>query len=137
ISPDGQTVATTNLASQLRLWRVADGKLLGTFPLVSRLFLESITFRPEWHSLALVSKEQITLSQDGHNYYTSQNEIKIVRASDGALLRTIPLHHEYYTLAFSPDGQTIAGGGRVMRSSDDDDGVGVVSLWRVDTGELI
>lgn len=52
--------------------------------------------------------------------------VRVWRASDGSLVRTLPSDPVWANVAFSPDGRTLAAGDR-----------GVIKLWQVDEGHML
>lgn len=110
-SPDGQTLATSSVDHTVRMWRVADGKLLRT--LVHPEGVTSIAFSGDGISLVSGSYDRI---------------VRLWHVADGSLVREFPGHAAtVWSVAFSPDGQTIA-------SSGEDK---TVRLWRVNDGVLL
>jgi serine/threonine protein kinase/WD40 repeat protein len=106
-SPDGQTLVSAEAQTgQIRLWRVGAGEqvhlLTGHTDDVT-----SIAFSPAGTTLASAGRQD--------------NTVRLWRLSDGTLLRTLTHPGEVLSVAFSPDGQTLAVG-----MSDN-----TVRLWRV------
>ncbi len=96
-SPDGQTLATVSkdegvLAGwMVELWRVADGER------ISQLDMAGVT--------------GVAFSKDGDTLATGSidHTVRLWRAADGALLKTLYGHGDYVTdLAFSPTGEILA-----------------------------
>ena len=103
-SPDGATLASGSWDNTVRLWGVADGRLLRTLDTDG---VESVAFSPDGATLA-------SGSVDG--------TVRLWRVADGRLLRTLEGHTtEVGSVAFSPDGATLASGSRD----------GTVRLWGV------
>lgn len=98
-SPDSQIVATSSADGVIKLWRVADQKLVRT-----------IVDAGEAHEATVWS---VAFSPDSQRIVSS-GEDKTVRAwrvADGALLRTLRGHSlNVWSSAFSPDGKLIASG---------------------------
>ncbi|RJP38739.1 MAG: WD40 repeat domain-containing protein, partial [Phycisphaerales bacterium] len=106
-SPDGQSLASGGTATQL--WRVFDGGELWFLP----VDVESLAFSPSGRRLVLGCNDQT---------------VRVARAKDGKLLRTMTGHTQHVTsVAYSPDGRTLASG-----SWDQ-----TVRLWRASDGELL
>lgn len=111
-SPDGQTLASGASDNTVRLWQVADGSVLQilTGHTDSAFYLPGVevVFSPEGQILASGSTD---------------HTVRLWRVSDGALLWTLYGPDDgLESMAFSPDGQTLASSG----SRD-----GTVHLWRV------
>ncbi len=109
-SPDGQTLATVSKnedgleLGMVELWRVADSECL--------------------YQLEMAGVMRIAFSKDGDTLATGSYDhtVRLWRAADGALLKTLYGHADYVTdLAFSPSGELLA-------SSSYD---GTVILWGV------
>ena len=102
-SPDGQTLASGNLAfdsnSTIKLWRVSDGQLLRTILGYDGL-ISSVAFSPDGNVLISASSTA-----------SFERRIRFWRVSDGALLATLtPGYDAVLTAVFSPDGQRFAYG---------------------------
>jgi WD40 repeat protein len=102
-TPDG--AGLLSVSTNMKLWSVADGSLVRNLEGHSAL-LSSVAYSPDGQIVA-----------SGTNTYASYNDTRIPgvylwRASDGALLRTLDfgenLAGDVTSLAFSPDGQTVA-----------------------------
>jgi WD40 repeat protein len=95
-SPDGQLVGSSSFDHSIRLWRADTGAPIRTL---------------SGHSEAVVG---FAFSADGKLLASGSDDssIKLWRVSDGRLLRTIPVGNHIYSVAFSPDGQWLAGSGR-------------------------
>jgi WD40 repeat protein len=114
-SPDGATLASGS--GDVRLWRVADGRLLRT--LEARGGVVSVAFSPDGATLASGSFD---------------SPVQLWRVADGRLLRTLEGHTgPVWSLAFSPDGATLASTGGSSEWSEDN----TVRLWRVADGSLL
>jgi WD40 repeat protein len=152
-SPDGQVLATSSVDSTVKLWRVADGKLLLT--LQHPAGVTSIAFSPDGQQLVSGSYDSkvrvwrlsdaalshtlsghvgtvwsVAFSPDGTRIASSGEDrtVKLWRAGDGALTNTLRGHTlNVWSIAFSPDGLLLGSG-----SFDK-----TIKLWRVETGVLI
>jgi WD40 repeat protein len=113
-APDEDILATMSFDDTVRLWRAGDGTLLRTLASQERPGYElvDIAFSPDGALLALATS----------------GVTELWRVSDGTLFQTLkgqPRHT--FTIAFSPDGDTLAEGA----SS------GTIWLWRVRDGALL
>lgn len=73
------------------------------------------------------------MASGGKNDFIREGEVLLWRVSDGALIRTLTGHDVVTSLAFSPDGQTLASGGRTGWP----DSEGEIKLWQVSDGALL
>ncbi len=91
--PDGRTIIALGEGASIGVWNVADGKLLRTIN---------------------VSGSDLALSRDGTLIAVAANNlIKLVRFSDGVVVRSITWPSDLVrSVAFSPDGTVVAGGDR-------------------------
>lgn len=109
VSPDDQLLATRGADDQLRIWSIADGRLLRT----------------------IADARFIAFSADGSLLATTTNDdpnIRLWSLRDGTLLRTMSLAEDVsfgVEMAFSPDGSLLA-----VRNNS------VLALWRVGDGAL-
>ena len=108
LSADGQLLARENEDSTIRLWDVATGALRHTFP--GHTSLSSLCFSADGQTLASASRN---------------NPIRLWDIATGTSLKTLgTTTGSTDSMAFSPDGQTLASG---------DNGI---HLWNVATGTL-
>ena len=111
-SPDGQLLATGDASGEIRLWQIANHKLL----LICKGhagWIHSISFSPDSKLLSSGSSDQT---------------IKLWNVSDGKCLKTFSGHNQRVrSVAFSPDGRTL-----VSSSSDYS-----IRLWDVDRGKCL
>ena len=120
-SPDGQTLASTSIGKILQLWDVETGDLLHT--LEHKNYFTDVAFSPDGKMIASAIG-----GRNGHILYFSDVET-------GQRLRTFTEHgYEINSIAFSPDGQTLAIGSQyTIRGNDGGD----LTLWDLDTGTLL
>ena len=108
LSADGQLLARENEDSTIRLWDVATGALRHTF--TGHTSLSSLCFSADGQTLASASRN---------------NPIRLWDVTTGTSLKTLGTTTGFTdSMAFSPDGQTLASGGNGIR------------LWDVATGTL-
>jgi hypothetical protein len=151
-TPDGNTLISGGSDRLINLWRVSDGTLLQTLntnaAFVHESSIESLSITPDASLLASCSYKIVQLwklpsgamqTLNGHTDWvvgvafspdgkilasaSFDTSVKIWRASDGALLQTIPGVAQQRCVAFSPDGSLLAIGGgektvRLFRTSD-------------------
>jgi WD40 repeat protein len=117
ISPDGETLASSNRQETIKLWNLKTGELLRTLKGNSSfLIVNSVAISPDGQ----------TLASSGW-----QETIKLWNLKTGELLRTLKGNSSFLMvtcMAISPDGQTIASGG-----GDEN----TIKLWNLKTGELL
>jgi WD40 repeat protein len=115
LSPDGKCLATTSYwtQGQALLWEVATGKLLRRFGESRQSILQTVMFSPDGRRLA------------GGCYETGI--LRVWDAASGKELLQLKGQQQLRSLAFAPDGATLASGG-----GDHD-----VRLWSLATGKQI
>jgi WD40 repeat protein len=109
-SPDGQTVASGSLDKTIKLWNINTGNLLQT---LEGYYI--VAYSPDGQTLALASG-------------SDDKTIKLWDVNTGNLLQTLKGHSELVnSVAYSPDGQTLASGNNDK----------TIKLWNVNTGNLL
>lgn len=114
-SPDGQTLADGSSEGKIYLWDVASGRIKSTITAGS--YIVFVAFSPDGKTLASGSSE--------HSERTGYEvgKIKIWDAASGNLIKVLATQRTLISsIAFSPDGKTIACG----------DDFGEINLWRVE-----
>ena len=113
ISPDGKVLACSGLSTIPTLWSIPDGTQLAS--------LNTTSLSPEnWN------EGPVAISADGQILATGYiGMIALWRIADGSLIKEIQKEGSTYALAFSPDGQWLAGG-----SGSD----GTITLWSMPGG---
>ncbi len=108
-SPDGKTLAAAGADRAIRLWNVADGKVLATIEDHADWIFD-VAFSPDGKRLASASRDKTS---------------KVFDVVKKEALVTFPGHAEtVYTVSFTPDGKQIVSGGgdsqvRVWNPDDD------------------
>ena len=126
-SPDGQTLASGSWDKTIRLWNVNTGEFIDTLE-GHTSGVSSIAFSPDGKTLASGSADNtIRLWNAGKSEVLWDLETG-ERQNTERHLRTLEGHNRSVnSVAFSPDGQTLASGSR-----DE-----TIRLWNVNTGELM
>jgi WD40 repeat protein len=114
-SPDGQRVASCDY-NGVRVRNALDGTLLFSIPSNAEVFALAVS--PDGQYIA--------------GAVPSEQAVKLWRASDGTLVRTLNVDtpFEYPTIVFSPSGTSIAAG-----YNTGSDG-GAITFWRVSDGRV-
>ena len=133
-SPDGNTLATSGWFG-VSLWDVATGELRRTLiepehHHIGRIY--NLAFSPDGNTLATSRGDNLAFSPDGNTLTTGQfspsqgHTLGLWDVATGELRHTLAGHWVIESVAFSPDGLTLASG-----SHDK-----TIRLWDVATGEL-
>jgi WD40 repeat protein len=119
-SPDGLTLVSGSEDKTIKLWNVATGDLKATFDGHTD-GINSVAFSPDGMTLASGS------GLDNHMWKGEDNTIKLWDVDTGELKATLEGHKRgIKSVAFSPDGLTLASGGEDC----------MIKLWEVASGEL-
>ena len=111
VSSNGRTLASSSSDNTIKLWNIADGKLLHTLSSAA----SSMTFIKNGNILASLSNKKI----------------KLWNVADGKLLSSFDDYQNTYALALSPDGRTLASAGdRGSRLGN------IIKLWDLCDGKL-
>ncbi len=128
-SPDGKTLASGRQNGPVKLWRVSDGTCLKTLA-DNNDWVSSVAFSPDGKRLASGSFDG---KSGGSESFAGGNitlwDVNPSDANYGGILQTLSDNSEdplmYSSVAFAPDGQTLAAG-RVN---------GTVELWDVNPND--
>lgn len=112
-SPDGKKLVSGSVDGTVRVWDVEDGRTLEAIK-GRNIAVKSVVFSPNVDGLIAFGSENGRIRLF---YYNKKVQTKLLDANDGSTVNSV---------AFSPDGKTVASG----HSSS------VIRLWDVDTGEL-
>lgn len=114
VSPDGKRIASAGSEGTIRLWQT-EGPLPHSIVAHGQNRVFDITFSPNGQQFA-------TTGADG--------TLKLWQTSDKTLLKTFPTHRGAQEIQFSPEGDLVAGAAGPKNDNK------IVSLWRVDNGQL-
>ena len=122
-APDGKTIASTSRDQTVRLWDVDTGTLKNTLQGHTHEFIW-VAFAPDGKTIASASYDGTARLWDVD---TGREKVTLQGHTDGG---------PYFvtSVAFSPDGRTLAGG-EEKRSTTDDTWTYSVRLWDVGTGQ--
>ncbi len=109
-SPDGKTLATGSWDDTLRFWNLATGEH-EIIPTDHSDGISNVVFSPDGQTIAITHYNQIGVQLWDVNTGKEKQKLSTAR--------------NIYSLAFSPDSRTLAGGGWTE-----------LSLWDIDTGAL-
>jgi WD40 repeat protein len=126
-SPDGKTLASGSIDEALRLWDVASGHERLTLE-GHKLMVESLAFSPDGKTLASGSWNNNVRLWDVSTG-TETRKFEAPRDRDNAIddLDDLLGSNRAISIAFSPDGKTLASGGLDK----------TIRLWTVATGKLL
>jgi WD40 repeat protein len=122
-SPDGKTLASTGRGATIQFWDPARGKEIVRGGDGNEMWVEAVAFSPDGKTIASAGRDNtITLWEAGTGKFTRRIAGSEPRARPGALF-----NEKVWSLAFSPDGKTLASG-----SGDTS-----IYLWDPATGKQI
>ena len=137
-SPDNKYLATRSAQDTARLWQLSDGKMTREFNLKSPNDsdpLSRVVFSPDWNVAAIAS--------EGEQSNKTQVRIRLMRISDGSLLRELNEaaidFDRAENLAFSSDGTMLITTNALFIENmigQPRSGTGV-NLWQVIDGRLV
>ncbi len=111
LSPDGKTLAAGDPGGEVGLWDVATGKRLARFPAHRKdghtFAIKSLAFSPDGRMLACRGMFSVQVNPP---YWQYTSEIRLIDVVNYADRATIPGSdgHVFLSLAFSPDGKSLA-----------------------------
>ncbi len=132
-SPDGQYLISVERNNTIRIWRVSNGTLVHTFAErtdeAEKVFSahKAVALSPDGKHLAL-GETEIRFDCIPHLQKVRKEKIRLVRITDGALVRTFDGHAGgVLSVAFAPDSQYLASAG-----VDN-----TIKIWCVSDGALV
>ncbi len=129
-APDGTTLAWGS--DEVRLWRISDGMLLRTLE-GHPYGVYGVAFSPDGTLLA--SSGCVEVRDKDH--LCTKGAVWMWRVADGRLLYMLEHQHMVYSVAFAPDGATLASGGCLQRLEDRRCVEGAIHLWQTSDGRLL
>lgn len=119
-APDGERIASGNREGTAWIWRVSDGELLAELAVDNADMLTALDFSPDGQTLAA-----------GH----FDCKVNLWRVESGELLFTLE-RNEYaicsnHAIAFSPDGELLAGSGAAQKFDN------ILRLWQTQDGSVL
>jgi len=132
LSPDGKVLATADDECPARLWDTATGKELPRLPAAKRQTGHALAFSPDGKQLASAADGP----SDPKGKPLGAPEILVWDVASGKRLHAFGGFSYARSVAFSPDGKALAGGGGIDPSLDGKTGadLGVVFLWDLASG---
>jgi RNA polymerase sigma factor (sigma-70 family) len=133
-SPDGKTLASAGGDGTIKLWETATGKERASLT-GHKVTVHSVAFSPAGKTLASGSLRYADQPNDGQAKVPFTDEIKLWDVASGKNTLTLAGEAgEVLSVAFSPDGKTLASGS--LRFGDTPQQFsGEVVLWNVDAGK--
>lgn len=134
-SPDGKWIASGHDYNNIRIWDAATGKQLRVLQGHGSDEVLAVVFSPDGRRLA--TRTGGSLFRDNNIRIWDAATWKLVRSFAGFKLdrdrgQSSGDHGVFFDLAFTPDGKAILTG-----PGDNEDKTHVLSMWDVDTGQLI
>ena len=126
-SPDGRTVASGTATGAVKLWNVISGELERTLQ-DNTGKVNSVAFSPDGRILAsaFCYSDGSASAAQGDPSETSSGAVELWDLTSGQMVRSVQEHAPCsLSVAFSPDGRTLASG-----NAD-----GTIELWDVSSGE--
>ena len=137
-SSDRKTIASVGNDRTIRLWNANTGELIKTLT-GHEENVNAVAFNPDGNTIASGSGRLVYHGRVEDLGTCEGQEIRLWNTNTGELIKTLTGHTSVVnSVAFSPDGNTIASGsghwgGYESKYSDGEE----VRLWNVHTGELI